>query len=76
MGILEFGHIHLYPLRWYPSKPGGPHLQGQVCQPGPVDSGTGPGQRSIKTHDGVLVVSLSAVVRRPTGSKCDIFDYF
>lgn len=46
MGVLEFGHIRLYPLRWYPSEPGGPHLQGQVSQSGPVDSGTGPGQRS------------------------------
>lgn len=48
MGILEFGHICLYPLCWHPSKPGGPHLQGQICQSGPMDSGTGPGQRSIK----------------------------
>lgn len=48
MVFLEFGHIRLYPLCWHPSKPGGSHLQGQVCQSGPMDSGTGPGQRSIK----------------------------
>ena len=46
MGVLEFRHLHLYPLRWYPQKPGGPHLQGQVRQSGPVDTGAGPGQRS------------------------------
>lgn len=46
MGVLESGHLHLHPLRRYPSKPGGAHLQGQVCQPGPVDTGAGPGQRS------------------------------
>lgn len=67
MGILEFGHLHLYPLCRYPSKPGGPHLQGQVCQSGPVDAGTGPGQRSLhraKHQDGSICCVLMCVIQR------------
>lgn len=44
MGFLEFGHLYLYPLRWYSSKSRGPHLKGQICQLGSVDTGAGPGQ--------------------------------
>ena len=59
MGILEFGHLHLHPLRRHPSKPGGPHLQGQVRQSGPVDAGAGPGQRSHRRTKHHIRVSVS-----------------
>lgn len=61
MGIMELRNLHLYPLCRYSSKPGGPHLQGQVCQSGPVDAGAGPGQRSLyrfKHQDGTICYML------------------
>lgn len=65
MGVVEFGHLHLYPLCRYSSKPGGPHLQGQVCQSGPVDAGAGPGQRSLyrfKRQDGTICYTLMCLI--------------
>lgn len=46
MGFLEFGNLHLHPLCRHPPEPGGPHLQGEVGEPGPVDPGAGAGKRS------------------------------
>lgn len=59
MGIVEFGHFYLYKMCWYSSKPRSPHLQSQVGQPGPVDAGAGPGQRThilgVKVRQRLLI---------------------
>lgn len=44
MGILEYWGVHLHPLCWDPQEPGSSHIQGQICQPRPVDTGTDPGE--------------------------------
>lgn len=49
MGFVEPRRVHVYPLRWHPPQPGSAHLQGQICQPGPVDTWADPG---IHTESG------------------------
>lgn len=47
MGIMEFGDLHLYPLCRNPPESWRPHIQSQICQPGPMDTGANSGLYTI-----------------------------